>query len=172
MSLHRAASSQEAWPLSVPDAIRRPAIRGFDPARAVPDDLLRHVLALATLAPSSFNLQPWRFLVVRDERNRRRLRACAFNHPRLTEAPVVVIVLGYHHPHRSHLDAIVASQQSLGAITPEEAAELRGRALGAMERRPDASHWATRWAMLAAGTLMLAAENVCEKRVSGLVCAV
>lgn len=128
MSLHRAASSQEAWPLSVPDAIRRPAIRGFDPARAVPDDLLRHVLALATLAPSSFNLQPWRFLVVRDERNRRRLRGCAFNHPRLTEAPVVVIVLGYHHPHRSHLDAIVASQQSLGAITPEEAAELRGRA--------------------------------------------
>src|SRR5689334_330272 len=94
--------------LSAPDAIaRRRATRRFDPDRPLPDDLLAQILRLATLAPSGFNLQPWRFVVVRSRRNRERLRACAFNQPKITEAPVVLIVLGYHHPHRSHLGTIV-----------------------------------------------------------------
>src|SRR4051794_5589414 len=91
-------------PLTAPEAItRRRATRRFDPARPLSDDLLKRILYLATLAPSGFNLQPWRFIVVREERNRQRLRACAFNQPKISEAPLVLIVLGYHHPHRSHL---------------------------------------------------------------------
>jgi nitroreductase len=152
--------TEAAIPLSAPEAIaRRRATRHFDPARPLPDDLLKHLLHLATFAPSGFNLQPWRFLVVRDERNRQKLRACAFNQPKITEAPVVVIVLGYHHPHRSHLDAIVAEQLARGAVTPEFAKELRARTLQAMERVPDPALWATRSAMLAAATLLLAAES-------------
>ena len=54
-------------PLSAPEAIaRRRATRHFDPDCPVPDDILKRILHLATLAPSGYNLQPWRFLVVRD----------------------------------------------------------------------------------------------------------
>ena len=148
-------------PLSAPEAIaRRRAVRRFDPNRPLPDDVLKQLLHLSTLAPSRFNLQPWRFIAVRRERNRRRLRACAFNQPKITEAPVVLIVLGYHHPHRSHLEAMVAQSLALGAITPESAAELRARAFHALERVPDLAVWATRSAMLAAATLMIAAESL------------
>src|SRR3954454_9264666 len=146
-------------PLPAPEAIaRRRATRKFDPARPLSDDLLKRILHLATLAPSGFNLQPWRFIVVRDERNRQRLRACAFNQPKVSEAPVVLIVLGYHHPHRSHLEAMVERQRALGAIAPEAAAELRARAGRAMEQVPDRALWATRSTMLAAATLLIAAE--------------
>jgi nitroreductase len=69
-------------------------------------------------------------------------------------------VLGYHHPHRSHLEAMLAIWQEKGAITPARAAELRARAGRAMERRPDPALWATRWAMMAAATMMLAAESL------------
>jgi 5,6-dimethylbenzimidazole synthase len=41
----------------------------------VPDDVLERVLAAAHLAPSVGLSQPWRFIVVRDLENRRRVRA-------------------------------------------------------------------------------------------------
>ena len=47
-----------------------------------------------------------------------------FNNPVITQAPVVVIVLGYHHPDQSHLGAMIATQSELGVITLEAAAEL------------------------------------------------
>ncbi|WP_074305311.1 nitroreductase family protein [Singulisphaera sp. GP187] len=139
---------------------QRRTVRRFDPGRPLADDLLRQILHAATRAPSDGNLQPWRFLVVRTESNRRRLRGCAFQHPRVTEAPVIVIALGYHHPHRSHLDAMLERQLALGAITRAEHAEMRARTARAMERRNDLPLWATRATMLAMATLMLAAESL------------
>ena len=73
---------------------RRRAINFFDPARDVPEDLLRTVLAEAGQAPSSFNLQPWKVKIVRDPARKAALRALAFDQPKVTEAPVVLIVLG------------------------------------------------------------------------------
>ncbi len=148
-------------PLSAPEAIaRRRATPHFDASRPVPDEWLKRVLHLATLAPSGFNLQPWRFLVVRDARNRRKLQASAFQQPKIAEAPVVVIVLGYHHPHRTHLEAIVNQMSTLGVITPEAGAEMRARASRTMERVSDLALWTTRSTMLAAATLMIAAESL------------
>jgi nitroreductase len=148
-------------PLSVPEAIvRRRATRQFDPGRPLPVSVLSQILELASLAPSGFNLQPWRFLVVRNSKNRQKLRECAFNQPKITDAPVVVIVLGCHHPHRSHLDAVVQKQVELGALTADTAAEFRARAVQAMERVRDYSLWATRSTMLAAAALILAAESL------------
>ena len=147
--------------LSAAEAIvRRRATRRFDLDRPLPDALLARILHLATFAPSGFNLQPWRFLVVRSAANRRKLRGCAFNQPKVTEAPVVVIVLGYQTPDRSHLLPMIERMQSLGVIDSDAAAELVGRARAAFERIPDRALWATRSTMLAASTLMLAAESL------------
>lgn len=73
---------------------RRRAINFFDPARDVSEDQLRQLLAEAATAPSSFNLQPWKVKVVRDPARKAALRALAFDQPKVTEAPVVLIVLG------------------------------------------------------------------------------
>lgn len=148
-------------PLSAPEAItRRRATRRFDTTRPLPDDLLKQVLHLATLAPSGYNLQPWRFLVVRSAANRQKVRACAFNQPKVTEAPVVVIVLGYQTPDRSHLEPIVGTMRSVGLLSPEAAAETTARASQTMARVPDRALWAMRSTMLAAATLMIAAESL------------
>ena len=132
--------------------------RRFDPLRPVPDEELAEVLRRATRAPSPFNLQPWRFIVVRHERNRRKLQECAYRHPLLAEAPVAVIVLGYHHPHRSHLDAMLGCAR--GAICESAAAELRARAARALERSADLALWAAGSSMLAAGMLIAAADSL------------
>lgn len=44
--------------------LSRRSVRGYLP-REVPDELVRHILALAARAPSGSNLQPWRVYVLR-----------------------------------------------------------------------------------------------------------
>jgi nitroreductase len=132
----------------------------FDAARDLPESVLRQLLEQAALAPSPFDLQPWRFMVLRDLRNRERLRVCAFNVPDLTEAATVVIVLGYHHPHRSHFDLVLQLQEQQARLTPEEVAELRGRVAAAMKHRESPALWAMRWGMVAAAFLVQAARAV------------
>jgi nitroreductase len=84
------------------DAIKgRRSIRKYQ-NKSISDDIIRHILALATHAPSSMNGQPWRFVVVRDKETKRRLveiknRYCPtekkmFRADFLSDAPVVVVV--------------------------------------------------------------------------------
>lgn len=148
-------------PLSAPGAIEsRRTARRFDPGRPVPDDLLARLIGLATLAPSPGNLQPWRFVVVRDPRNRRKLRGCTFGESRITEAPAVLIVLGYLHPHRTDLAGVVDRMLDLGAVDPDGAARLRATAARDWERGPDPSLRSTGPAMVAAALLMIAAGSL------------
>ena len=148
-------------PLSAPDAIsRRRATRHFDTSRPLPDEVLKQILHLATLAPSGYNLQPWRFLVVRTQANREKLRAASYGQPKIGEAPVVVIVLGYHTPQKTHLDAMVQTQVDLGAITPEIGKGMTVMAARSVDNTPNIEVWTTRSTMLAAATMMIAAESL------------
>jgi len=59
--------------MDIYEAIRmRQSIRRYRPD-PVPDDVLNRVLDAMRLAPSAGNLQPWRFVVVRDAATREQL---------------------------------------------------------------------------------------------------
>ena len=45
----------------------------------MPREELEQILQAGLEAPSSYNLQPWRFVVVRDQEQRRKLRIAAMN---------------------------------------------------------------------------------------------
>lgn len=72
----------------------RRAINFFDPDKDVEQPLLEQVIKDAGRAPSSFNLQPWNLIVLRDMERKQKLRPLAWDQPKITEAPVVLIVLG------------------------------------------------------------------------------
>jgi len=48
----------------------RRAINFFEPDKTIPDSTLNELLGLANLAPSSFDLQPWKVVAVRDPEKR------------------------------------------------------------------------------------------------------
>jgi len=72
---------------------RRRAVNFFDPGKQVPDSLIREMVEMAAKAPSSFNLQPWSLIILKDPEEKMRLRKLAWNQPKVSEAPVVMIVL-------------------------------------------------------------------------------
>lgn len=72
---------------------RRASIRKFKPD-PIPEAVLREILDLGRLAPSEWNLQPWRFIVVREESNRRALAEACPGQSWVGEAPVILIACG------------------------------------------------------------------------------
>ncbi len=71
----------------------RRAVNFFDTNKDVSDELIRELVETAAKAPSSFNLQPWSLMVLRDQEEKMRLRKLAMDQPKVSDAPVVFIVL-------------------------------------------------------------------------------
>lgn len=134
----------------------RRATRHFT-AEEIPAEALTAILADAAQAPSGYNLQPWRFLVVRDPENRAKLRAAAFDQEKITEAPVVIIALGPRNGWRERLDEVFAESVRRGALPPEGVEKRKQSAADFIDSMNPAV-WLNRHVMIAFTFLMLAAE--------------
>ncbi len=78
-------------PLDVPSAIlQRRSIKNFKPDPIAPD-LLRQIVELTVAAPSSFNIQDWRIIIIQDLDQRTALAAACFNQPQVAQAPVNLV---------------------------------------------------------------------------------
>ncbi len=89
---------------------KRRSIRRFKPD-PVPEIALKQILEAARLAPSGVNIQPWRFMVVKNPQLRARLaEEAAFRQQSVAEAPVVIVCCA---DLRSYLQAVVRAQELL-----------------------------------------------------------
>ena len=71
----------------------RRSINFFDTDKEIPQSLITQMVELASATPSSFNLQPWQLMVLKDKKEKETLKALAWDQPKVVEAPVVMIVL-------------------------------------------------------------------------------
>lgn len=76
----------------------RHSIRHFE-ATPVPDATIGRLLESAHLAPSAGNLEPWKFIVVKDEGRKNALATAAFDQDFLKDAPVCIVICA--EPERS-----------------------------------------------------------------------
>lgn len=106
--------------MDVIQAIRdRRSINFFDTAKTVQDEKLRELLEIANLSPSSFNLQPWKVVVVKDPERKKVLRKCAFDQPKAEEAPVMLILVADSKGVEDNIGRCLDSWQDLGYMKPE-----------------------------------------------------
>ena len=72
---------------------KRRSINFFDPKKNVSEDILVKMVEMASNTPSSFNLQPWNLMVLKTPMEKKKLKALAWDQPKVVEAPIVLIVL-------------------------------------------------------------------------------
>ena len=72
----------------------RKSVRKYDPDFKIPREEIEHILQQATSAPSSSNLQPWRFLVIDDAEQKKELRIAGFNQDQIETSSAIIAVLG------------------------------------------------------------------------------
>src|SRR5262245_25366482 len=136
--------------------LERRATSHFNPD-PVPDDALQAILELAGQAPSGYNLQPWRFIVVRDPENRNRLQKAAMDQEKVGEAPVVVIAIGMKEETKTVIEEVLREGAKLGAGQPENVPATVAQAREFLSSFP-MDVWVNRHTMIAVTTMMLVAE--------------
>ena len=128
---------------------------------------LKKILEAGLAAPSGYNLQPWRFVVVRDPEQRKRLREAALNQPKVEEAPVVIVACGDKDGWRNgDLEEMLRIAAANGYGGPEQHEKVRrtvtnflGGASGDKGgTAPDFSLWVNRHVMIAFTHILLMAE--------------
>ncbi len=70
----------------------RRSVKYYDSAHRMPDHDIDTLLSLAALSPTAFNIQHWRFVVVRDTQLRAEIRRVAWDQAQVTDASLLVIV--------------------------------------------------------------------------------
>lgn len=72
--------------------VQRRAVKHYDPAHVMPEADLQKLLNAAIQSPTSFNMQNWRFVVVRDKALRKEIRAASFDQAQVTDASIVIVM--------------------------------------------------------------------------------
>lgn len=79
--------------MNVLEAIRsRRAVKQFDPTHRITDSEQRELLTLAMQAPTAFNIQHWRFVVVENQELRQAVRTAAWDQAQVTDASLLIIL--------------------------------------------------------------------------------
>jgi nitroreductase len=98
----------------------RRATPSFD-GTPIPAEDVRKIIDAGLSAPSGYNMQPWRFVVVQQPEQKRRLRAAAYNQGKVEEASAVIVACGDADGWRKDLDLML--YQGLEGGMPEGYAE-------------------------------------------------
>lgn len=136
-------------------ALLRHSVRSYRDT-PVTDDEIRTLLELTGRAPSAFNLQPWRFVVVRNQDTREQLRAAAYGQKQVSEAPVVIAMYADMEDTMAHLTEVV--HPDLPADKKAGTIAMLENTFGSMPLETRGV-WANAQANIALGYLLLIARS-------------
>lgn len=136
----------------------RYATERFDPSRRIDAGTWAALEEALVLSPSSFGLQPWKFIVVENAAARARLQEASWNQPQVTDASHLVVLA-----RRSGLDGsdVARYMARVGEVrgTPARILDEMGRGMVAYieSGAVDLSEWNARQVYIALGFFLTAA---------------
>lgn len=71
---------------------QRRSVKHYDPDHKMTEVEIQALLELALLAPTSFNMQNWRFVVVSDQAKKDAIRAASWNQAQVSEASILIVL--------------------------------------------------------------------------------
>ncbi|MBW8782218.1 MAG: NAD(P)H-dependent oxidoreductase [Verrucomicrobia bacterium] len=148
-------------PSAVLEALKwRYATKKFDPVRKIPDATWSALEESLVLTPSSYGVQPWKFLVIDDPALRARLLPASWGQKQVVEASHLVVFALRKDVDAAHLDRYMARAAEVRATTVEALAPFRkviDQSLDGARAAGTLDHWQSRQLYIALGQFMLAA---------------
>ncbi len=161
------ATMKDAGEKLLSEAIKdRRATNNFEDV-PIPDNDLQKIIQAGLEAPSGYNLQPWRFVVVREREQKKKLRGAAFGQPKVEEASAVIVACGDPDGWKSgDLEEMLklAKEHGFGGDQDHDAARkavsgFLGSAPGKVAGlEPSFGLWVNRHVMIGLTTMMWMAE--------------
>ncbi len=122
---------------------------------------LRTILQAGLDAPSGYNMQPWRFVVVQNPEQRKKLRAASYNQAKVEEASVVIVACGDRDGWRKDLDEMLRLGRD-GGMPESYAAQAQQTVPDYLSSFNDdqMKGWLNKQVMIAYTHMMLMAESL------------
>ncbi len=99
------------------------SVRKYDSSFTLSKEEILEILKEATLAPSSSNLQPWKFLVIQDQETKAELRSIAYNQEQVETSAAVIAVLGDREMYKN-VEMVYQSAFEAGYMTEANMKQL------------------------------------------------
>lgn len=137
----------------------RYATKSFDASRKIPAETWDAIEESLVLTPSSFGLQPWKFLVIQDPGMRSNLLAESWRQTQVTDASHFVVLAARTDLTSQDIEEWIARMSEVQGAPVEALAPLKGMIEGfAQSMSHEARHaWNIRQCYIALGQLMATA---------------
>jgi len=138
----------------------RYATKSFDTTKKVSDALWETLEQSLLLAPSSFGLQPWKFIVVSDPEIRQKIQAYAWGQVQVVEASHLVVLACKLEVEPADVDHYLESIASIRGVALESLEGLGNMVKGFLASPPypfDPKEWTARQTYIALGQFMTSA---------------
>ncbi|MFZ9752427.1 MAG: NAD(P)H-dependent oxidoreductase [Cyanobium sp.] len=139
----------------------RYAVKAFDPDRRIAPELWAALEEALVLTPSSYGLQPWKFLVITGAELRAELRPFSWNQSQITDCSHLVVLLRQRTVRAADADRLINATASCRGLDPaslEPYRQMIHKDLIDGPRSQTIGSWAANQVYIALGTLMTAAS--------------
>jgi len=135
----------------------RYACKVFDATKKIPIETWAALEQSLVLTPSSYGLQPWKFLVIQDAALRESLVPHAWNQRQVADASHLVVLTVKTEINEADVDAFLSRMVEVRGGSAESLAGFRQMLTGSLEQGYMTKDWAKQQAYIALGQLMLSA---------------
>jgi nitroreductase len=137
----------------------RYATKGFNPNKSIPTDVWQAIESSLVLTPSSFGLQPWKFIIVTDQETKKQLLPHSWNQPQVVDCSHLVVFAAQSPVTAKELDDFIDLTHSTRGGDKESLQFYRDM-MGGFVDKMDSSQllaWAKNQTYIALGQLMATA---------------
>jgi nitroreductase len=138
----------------------RYATKKFDPARKIPAQEWAVVEQALILTPSSYGLQPWKFVVVTDPALKTALRAASWKQAQVEDCSHLVVLCAKQDVTEADVDHFIARTAEVRGVTADSLGGYKGFMMGDLVNGPRHAiiqEWAARQTYIAMGNLLTTA---------------
>jgi nitroreductase len=138
----------------------RYATKQFDPSRKVSAADMAALEEALVLSPSSFGLQPWKFIIIQDAATREKLLPVSWGQKQIVDCSHLVVFTIKTNVGEKEIDAFLKSTADLRGGSVEQLAGYRGMMVGSLVQGPNKNRindWASHQTYIALGNLMTSA---------------
>lgn len=134
----------------------RYATKVFDPTKKIPDDVWAALEESLVLTPSSYGLQPWKFIIIQDKELREQLISHTWRQRQVVDCSHLVVMATRHTMSEVEIDANLTRIAEVRGGTPDALVGYRKMLTGTLEQGYMTKDWAKMQAYIALGQFMVA----------------
>ncbi len=138
----------------------RYATKAFDPSRRIDAETWAALEQALVLTPSSYGLQPWKFLVITNPDLRAELRPHSWNQSQITDASHLVVFLAQRTILASDVERLISATSAARGVPAESLAPYRDLILKDLVNGPRSAvinNWAINQVYIALGNFLTCA---------------